>query len=68
MARQARGEDDPLEVEVLLAVAGGDIVAPLLSVPGDRGLGDEPVTLHQEGVAPLARAEGVGDHGLDGGH
>ena len=48
-------------------VAGGDVVAPLLSVPGDRGLGDEPVALHQEGVAPLARAEGVGDRGLDGG-
>ena len=64
---QAPGKDDPLEMEVPLVVAGGEVVAPLLCVPGDRGLGHEPVALHQERVAPLARAEGVGDRGLDGG-
>ena len=54
-------------MEVPLVIAGGEVVAPLLCVPGDRGLGHEPVALHQERVAPLARAEDVGDGGLDGG-
>ena len=67
MAGQALGGDDPLEVRVLVVVAGRDVVVSLLSVPGDRGLGEEPVALDQERVAPLARAECVGDRGLDGG-
>src|SRR5207249_2717517 len=47
--------------QVALQEAGGDVPLPLLGVPADRGLEDEPVADVEERVAALAGADDVVD-------
>ena len=67
VAEQAVGLDRALEVRACgeLAVAGGDIPAPLLCEPSDRRLEEEAIALDQKGDTARPRAECEPDFSLD---
>src|SRR5262249_33523185 len=52
VAEQALERDPAVEMEVVDAVVGGQVPAPTLGVPGDRGLVELPLPLGQERVTP----------------